>query len=146
MQLQEILAAKGSTVYTIRAQATLDQVVDSLVRHNCGSLVVCEADDSAGRRLLGIITERDILKAAAHNRQGFGQMSVAEVMTRDVLTGTPSDTVEETMGLMTQHRVRHLPILQDDRLVGIISIGDVVKSQYDHLTLENHFLKSYISG
>jgi CBS domain-containing protein len=67
-------------------------------------------------------------------------------MTRNVVTGTPTDTVEDTMGLLTDRRVRHLPILDNDRLVGIISIGDVVKAQHDALTMENHYLKSYIQG
>ncbi len=124
----------------------MDEVVDTLVRHNCGSLVVCEAADRARGRLLGIITERDLLKAAAHARGAFGQLRVVDVMSQDVHVGSPSDTVEDTMGLMTRHRVRHLPILHDDRLVGIISIGDVVKSQYDQLAFENHFLKSYINS
>ncbi len=146
MMLQEILAAKGSTVYAISAQATLEDVVQSLVNHNCGSLVVCEADDPAQGRLLGIVTERDILRACAKSPAQLDRVRVADVMTRDVVTGSPGDTVEDTMGLMTDRRVRHLPILENDRLVGIISIGDVVKAQYDHLTMENHFLKSYINS
>jgi CBS domain-containing protein len=146
MMLQDILAAKGSTVYAISSQATLEDVVQSLVKHNCGSLVVCAADDCQQGRLLGIITERDILRAVAKNPAELDRLKVADVMTRDVVTGTPTDTVEDTMGLLTDRRVRHLPILDNDRLVGIISIGDVVKAQHDALTMENHYLKSYIHG
>ena len=71
---------------------------------------------------------------------------VTDAMSRDPVTGSPSDTVEDTMGLMTERRVRHLPIVDDGRLLGIISIGDVVKAQHDNLTLENHYLKSYIQS
>ncbi len=146
MLLQDILAAKGSTVHAINAQATLEDVVQSLVKHNCGSLVVCEANDCSHGRMLGIVTERDILRAVAKNRAQLERLKVADVMTRDVVTGSPTDSVEDTMGLLTDRRVRHLPILDNDRLVGIISIGDVVKAQHDALTMENHYLKSYING
>ncbi len=145
MLLQEILASKGSTVYAISPEASLEDVVQSLVRHNCGSLVVCQSGDCGQGRLLGIITERDILRACArHDR--LDRITVADAMTRDIVTGSPSDTVEDTMGLLTDRRVRHLPILENGRLLGIISIGDVVKAQHDNLTMENHYLKSYIHG
>jgi CBS domain-containing protein len=144
MILQDILAAKGSTIYSIRPEATLADVVQTLVRHNCGSLVVCQEDGGPHKRLLGIITERDILRACAKSAAQLDRVQVGEAMTRNVVTGSPHDTVEDTMGLMTERRVRHLPILENDRLVGIISIGDVVKAQHDALSMENHFLKSYI--
>ena len=67
-------------------------------------------------------------------------------MTRDVTTGSPDDSVEDTMGLMTELRIRHLPVVEDGQLVGLVSIGDVVKMQHDQLTMENHYLKSYLQG
>jgi len=145
MMLQEILRNKGSNVFTIAPDATLEDVVQKLVGHNCGSLVVCEADERASGRLSGIVTERDILKATAAHKQ-LDRVKVAEVMTRDVITGTPADSVEDTMGLMTENRIRHLPIVEDGRLQGLISIGDVVKAQHDQLTMENHYLKNYIQS
>ena len=144
MLLQEILHAKGSTVHTIRPDANLTEVVQTLVQRNCGSLVVCEASNP--RRLLGIVTERDILRASAKNHDNFDRLKVNDVMTSNVVTGSLTDTVEDTMGLMTDRRVRHLPVLEGGALVGIISIGDVVKAQHDALTMENHYLKSYIQG
>jgi CBS domain-containing protein len=107
---------------------------------------VCESDGEHDQRLAGIITERDILKACAAGRAPLEVTTVAEVMTRDVLVGSPHDTVEDAMGLMTVNRIRHLPVVEDGQLVGLISIGDVVKSQHDRLTLENHYLKCYLQG
>lgn len=144
MNLQDILRQKGSTVYTIRPDASLDDVVQTLVHYNCGSLVVREGDASSP--MLGIITERDILKACAAKRGSLEQIRVREAMTEHVAIGTPTDSVELTMGTMTNRRIRHLPIIENDQLVGMISIGDIVKAQHDSLTLENHYLKTYIHG
>ena len=147
MTLQEILRVKGTAVHSILPDATLEEVVLKLVKNNCGSLVVCETvEDCHARRLLGIITERDILRACAAHPGKLRELKVSDVMTRDVITATPSDSVADTMGLMTKHRIRHLPIVEHERLEGIISIGDVVKAQHDQLTMENHYLKSYIHG
>jgi CBS domain-containing protein len=146
MILQEILRVKGSRVHGIRVEATLDDVVQTLTEHNCGSLVVSErAGDSPGK-VVGIITERDILRACAARRGPLDSLSVADFMTRDMVTGSPADSVEETMGLMTDRRIRHLPILEQGELVGIISIGDVVKALHDQAAMENHYLKSYIQS
>jgi CBS domain-containing protein len=152
MTLREILLAKGNEVHTIGPEASLEDVVQKLIRANCGSLVVCDragaSDDRSPRgRMVGIVTERDILHACAkYSGRPLASLRVSEVMTRDVATGTPGDSVEETMGLMTEHRIRHLPILEGGRLVGLVSIGDVVKLQHQRLSLENHYLKSYIQG
>lgn len=146
MNLRDILHGKGSIVHTIRADASLADVVQKLVKNNCGSLVVCDSDCSETDRLLGIITERDILKACAAGRGPLESTTVAQVMTRDMLVGSPHDTVEDAMGLMTINRIRHLPVVEDGQLLGMISIGDVVKSQHDRLTMENHYLKSYLHG
>ena len=146
MMLQDILRAKGTALYSIHPEASLEEVVQSLVKHNCGSLLVCEKADCGHGRLLGIITERDILRACAKHHSQYDRLEVADVMTRDVVTASPTDSVEDTMGLMTERRVRHLPIVENDHLLGIISIGDVVKAQHDALTMENHYLKTYIQG
>lgn len=141
MTLQDILRVKGSAVHTISPDATLEDVVHTLVGRNCGSLIVCD-----GHNLAGIITERDILRAWARRSGDFSALHVRDFMTRDPITGTPQDSVEDTMGVMTDNRIRHLPILEHGKLVGLISIGDVVKSQHDSLSLENHYLKTYIQS
>jgi CBS domain-containing protein len=144
MKLAEILAHKGHKVHSIRPTASLDEVVQVLVRHNIGSLMVCPEEDC--KRVLGIVTERDILRACAAHRGSLEVIEVSDVMTVDIVTGSPSDSVEDTMGLMTEHRIRHLPVLDSDELVGLVSIGDIVKAQHDALTMENHYLKSYLQG
>ena len=151
MLVREILGDKGHTVFVCSPNDSLADVVELLVGHNCGSLVVCEssaraqAGDAVGR-MVGIITERDILKACAANRGTLANLRVSDVMTQDVTIGSPCDSVEQTMGLMTDMRIRHLPVVEDGQLVGLISIGDVVKMQHDRLTMENHYLKSYLHG
>lgn len=139
MTLGEIIRDKGNEVYYIAPGVTLAAVVDALVEFNCGSLIVLD-----GEKMVGIITERDILRACSSRRNALEEQLVDDHMTRDVIVGKPSDAVENTMGLMTKHRVRHLPVMEEGNLVGIISIGDVVKIQHDRLTMENHYLKSYI--
>lgn len=148
MLLSEILRFKGSLVHTIEPDATLGDVVQALVEHNIGALVVCQPrEDGRPGRMLGIISERDILRACAASGSEFTQRGVSDVMTTNVITGRPNDTVTETMGVMTDHRIRHLPILDShEELVGMISIGDLVKSEFHEAVAENHYLKSYIHG
>ncbi len=146
MLLQEILRHKGSVIHSIHPDATLDDVVQTLVRHNCGSLIVSITAGDPSTPMLGIITERDILRACAGRVAPLDQLRVREVMTENIAVGAPSDSVEDTMGTMTHRRIRHLPVIENGRLVGIVSIGDIVKAQHDHLTMENHYLKTYIQG
>ena len=145
MNLEEILKAKGSTVFTIGAEATLEQAVSRLVDHNVGSLVVCDRDVEQGERPIGIITERDILHASS-SRSGhdLATTRVEVVMSTDLSTASPADLVEDIMGLMTKRRIRHLPVVTEGRLVGLVSIGDIVKAQLDRLAMENQFMKDYI--
>jgi CBS domain-containing protein len=145
MDLREILHIKGHVVHTIGQNATLEDVVQKLVRNNCGSLVVRDDDSNSGR-MIGIITERDILRACAKHQSPLSTLSVGEIMTTDVAIGSPTDSVEDTMGLMTRLRIRHLPVVEDGQLLGLVSIGDVVKMQHDRLTMENFYLKSYLQG
>jgi CBS domain-containing protein len=146
MKLHEILGVKGNTVLAISPDATLQEVVRSLVEHRVGSLVVCRTDAQGKQELLGIITERDILYACVAGRKPLSEARAAEVMSTALITAGPDDEVEEVMGLMTTRRIRHLPVLHEGRLAGIISIGDVVKAQHDRLAMENRFMKDYIGG
>ena len=147
MILQEILRKKGSNVHSIGPDASLEDVVQTLVRHNVGSLIVCEHSGcNPPGRMLGIITERDILRAVAGHHGPLTAQKVEVSMTCNVVTAPPTASVEEVMGLLTERRIRHLPVMEDGQLVGMISIGDVVKAQHDELSLENHYLRSYIQG
>ena len=142
MTLRNILHVKGKKVFTTVPTATLELAVRAMVEHNCGSLVVCVEGDEG--QMVGIITERDILRSLAAGKQQMSQITVDEVMTKNVITGTSASMIPEIMGLMTEHRIRHLPIIEAGRLIGLISIGDVVKAQHDELSAENHYLKEYI--
>jgi len=144
MLLQDILRLKGSEIYSITPEKTVAEAVDSLVEHNCGSLIVCEA--GSDRKMVGIITERDVLKAISANKSGLGHLKVQEVMTTNLITGSPDQSLSDTMGQLTNNRIRHLPVVGSDGLVGIISIGDVVKSKHDELSAENEHLKNYIQS
>ena len=144
MTLQEILNSKGGTVFTIGPEATLADVAQKLVQHNIGSLLVRRPVASGDEELLGIVTERDLLHACAGGKCDLATVSVTDAMTARLITAAPDDRVEEIMGLMTAKRIRHLPVLSEGKLVGLISIGDVVKTQHDHLAMENRFMKDYI--
>ena len=128
MTLREILQQKGSEVYSIEPGATLEDVVQMLVENNCGSLLVC--DPSSDQPMVGIITERDILRATAKADGSLAEIRVEQVMTANVITGSPQDSIESVMGLLTERRIRHLPVVEDNNLKGMISIGDVVKAQF----------------
>jgi CBS domain-containing protein len=144
MTIQDILAAKGNMVYQIGPDATLADVARELVQHRVGSLVVCQPHSPEGTRFVGIITERDILYCCARGDTDLSKIRVADVMSTNLFTGLPDDAIENVMGLMTTRRIRHLPVVAEGRLLGIISIGDVVKAQHDHLAMENRFMKDYI--
>ncbi len=141
MRVHEILRLKGDCVYQISPDASLAETVDRLVKYNIGSLVVSQGDS-----IVGIITERDILKTIATQEQPLSELRVGDFMTRDMVVGDPNADVGEIMGTMTSRRVRHLPIMTDGHLSGMISIGDVVKAQFDVLAVENHYLKVYIQS
>jgi CBS domain-containing protein len=145
MTIHDILQLKGAAVFTILPNATLQEVTEELVRRNVGALLVCSRDAQNGEQVLGIISERDILHVCASGRGPLSTVSVGEVMSKQLFTAAPTDSVEDLMGLMTQRRIRHVPVMLGGRLVGLVSIGDVVKSQHDRLAMENQFMKNYIA-
>lgn len=140
MRVEDILRNKGREVYRISLGATMANVAQALMRHNCGALVVCHPCGE----MAGIISERDVLRAFAEEHRPLDQMRVDDRMTSRVVTGDLRQTVEEVLELMTERRIRHLPILEGRRLVGLISIGDAVKAIQHALVAENHMLLSYI--
>jgi CBS domain-containing protein len=146
MKLADILSVKGKQVYTIHPDATLEEAIQELVQHNVGALVVCERHLEQGEVPCGIITERDVLRFAAAKKGSPAETRVSEIMTKDLVTSEPSWSVEEAMEKMTRCRIRHLPVLSQGRLVGIVSIGDLVKAQLDRLAMENQFMRTYIQS
>ena len=143
MLLGDILRQKGPQVHTIASRASCDDAVAKLVQFQIGSLLVRDASDAP---IDGILTERDILRAQAAHWAALDQLKVEVVMSRQLITATSHDTLVHAMRLMTAHRVRHLPIIDEDSLRGIVSIGDLVKAHHDELEVENHYMRSYIQG
>lgn len=141
MLVRDILSDKGKLVHTCAPDDSLADVVDLLVGHNIGSLVVLEEGE-----MVGIITERDILRASAATRGPLEFLNVRERMTRCPVVASLSHDVADVMCVMTERRIRHLPVVEGGHLIGIISIGDTVKAQHDELSRENHYLKSYIQS
>jgi CBS domain-containing protein len=144
MILQDILSIKGSTVHTIAPGAMLDEVAHTLVERRIGSLLVARQGPADEQELLGIVTERDILYHCAKSNLPLAAVEVTSVMSSPLITALPTDSIDEAMGVMTTKRIRHLPVLLEGRLIGVISIGDLVKAQHDHLAMENKFMKDYI--
>ena len=142
MQVRDVLNAKGARVITIDPDATVNEAVARLVQNNIGSLPVADADG----RLLGILSERDVLRGLHNRGEGFGRIAVSEVMTHDPITCTLDCDVDEVMGKMSERRIAKVPVLDAGRLVGIVSVGDVVKVMYQRVHSENQHLYSYIHG
>jgi CBS domain-containing protein len=142
MNVETILRNKGMRVATIRADATVTDAVEMLRQHGIGALVV--SDDGAA--VDGMLSERDIVFALARYGAEFLDFPVADIMTRAVVTCAPDDSVAELMAEMTNRRIRHLPVVRNDRLCGIVSIGDLVKSRLDEIEYEASSLRSFIAG
>ena len=142
MQVRDVLNAKGARVITIDPEATVTEAVARLVQNNIGSLPVADPDG----RLLGIFSERDVLRGVHNRGEGYGRMRIGDVMTPDPVTCTLDCDVDEVMGKMSERRIAKVPVLNNGRLVGIVSVGDVIKVMYERLHSENQHLMTYIHG
>jgi CBS domain-containing protein len=140
MRISMLLQAKGSAVTTVTTSATVGDVVARLAEHGIGALVV--SDD--GTTILGIVSERDVVRRLHEHGAAVLDRAVVDVMTADVHTCTPDDAIEDLMALMTDRRVRHVPVVADGQIVGIVSIGDVVKNRLKELETERTTLLDYI--
>ncbi len=139
MNIASILATKGDKVVTVRADQTIREALGVLAQHNIGALVVVDG----GMRPIGILSERDIVRAAAKNEAVFPQL-VSQLMTRDLVLGDPGDDLGAVGQTMVQRRIRHLPVVVTGKLVGIVSIGDVVKAQRDQFQGEVDTLQTIV--
>ncbi|WP_197380090.1 CBS domain-containing protein [Mycolicibacterium mengxianglii] len=140
MRIADVLRAKGDAVATIAAQTSVSGLLQELALHNIGAMVVVSSEG-----VVGIVSERDVVRQLnEHGAQLLGR-PVAEIMTTMVATCTPTDSVDSLSALMTRNRVRHVPVLDNGRLAGIVSIGDVVKTRMEELQAEHEQLQAYIS-
>jgi CBS domain-containing protein len=142
MHVSDLLTVKGSSVATVTRDATVGEVVAELARHRVGALVV----SPDGRHIEGIVSERDIVRHLSEVRSELLDEPVSSIMSAVVSTCSPGDDVESIMELMTDRRIRHVPVVADDVLVGIVSIGDVVKSRMGELEKDRDELLEYISA
>ncbi|GGK96268.1 histidine kinase [Sphaerisporangium melleum] len=142
MLISAILRSKGNTVATVRPQATVTELLAALATHNIGAVVVSED----GETIVGIVSERDVVRRLHQRGPSVLGEPVSAIMTTPVRTCEPHADVDDIRQTMTDHRIRHLPVLDGGRLAGIVSIGDVVKSAIEELETEKAHLVDYLHG
>ncbi len=143
MKISDVLRAKGSGVITVQPDETVSGLLGLLDEHRIGAVVV----STDGTTVEGIVSERDVVRHLHSTGAGILDAPVSQIMTSEVSTGTAADNIADLAATMTEQRVRHVPILDDDgRLVAIVSIGDIVKHRLSELQSERDQLRDYISG
>jgi CBS domain-containing protein len=140
MTVKTILAAKGRNVVSIEPTATLASAVQQLAEHKIGALLVLGPD----RRLVGILSERDIVRVLAERGAHALEEPLSQVMTRKVVTCGQSETVSSIMERMTKGKFRHVPVVEQEQVIGVVSIGDVVKHRLHEIERESEALRDYI--
>lgn len=140
MKISHILKGKDGHVYTIGPHSSMKDALREMLAHNIGSLVVL--DESA--TMIGIISERDMLRTIYNNGEKWAGVEVGNAMTTEVITAKLSDSADYAMDMMTKHRIRHLPIMDGNKLVGVLSIGDIVKANLSETKFQNQLLKNFI--
>ncbi|MBT3330674.1 MAG: CBS domain-containing protein [Rhodospirillaceae bacterium] len=141
MHVERILAAKGRKVFSVTANETIGRAAEILNQNRIGAILVCDA----GGHVEGILSERDIVRGMAQMGPKCLSTLVAELMTRDVVFCLPEDNIDTIMSVMTERRTRHLPVMRDGQLMGIISIGDVVKFRMEEIENEADAMRQYIA-
>jgi CBS domain-containing protein len=142
MFISGVLEQKAQRLITIRPEATVKQALALFVEHSIGSLPVV-ADSG---KLIGIFTERDVLYGDHRNSEQFHRQSIREVMTPNPITCSPDDAVHAVMGKMSQNKVGQLPVVDEGRVVGMVSVGDLIKALYDHAEAANQQLTAFLYG
>ncbi|MEU0495970.1 CBS domain-containing protein [Mycobacterium sp. NPDC006124] len=140
MRIADVLRNKGAGVLTTAPDTLVSDLISGLVGRNVGAMVVVGPDG-----VIGIVSERDVVRMLHEHGAGALGRPVADIMTSDVVTCSPEDTVDGLSALMTNHRVRHVPVVDGGRLAGIVSIGDVVKTRMEELQAEREQLAAYIT-
>lgn len=142
MKAKDILKVKGPEVFTIGEDKNLYDAQRVLITNNIGVLLVLNQEG----RIIGIMSERDILRESFNAPDKYKDMKIKEVMSKDVIIVEPEDDLDYVESIMTQKRIRHLPVVNNKVLVGLISIGDIVKAMYNRTQAEIKYLRDYISG
>lgn len=142
MKTKDVLADKGTKVTTVKETLLLADVVKIFLDDQIGSVVVVNDFDE----VIGIVAPNDVLKAIQHHPEYITSITISEVMTRNIIVVTPEDDIDDLMTIMTQNRIRHLPVIDKGELTGLLSIGDVVKAKTTERDVEISYLTDYIEG
>ena len=142
MKISDVVRSKGSAVATVPPEASVTVLLQGLAEHGVGAMVVQTADAA----LAGIVSERDVVRQLHQHGAQLLDWPVSRIMTRDLATCGPADAIEDVMRLMTDRRLRHVPVIVNGSLAGIVSIGDLVKSRIDDLVTTTAHLEHYIAG
>jgi CBS domain-containing protein len=141
MRITDVLRTKGSTVATAEPETTVSELLAALAEHNIGAMVVLAVDGT----VVGIVSERDVVRGLNERGAALLDRPISEIMTHEVFTCRPDDSVDSLTVLMTERRIRHVPVVTNGKLVGIVSIGDVVKSRIKKLEEDQQQLEAYIT-
>ncbi len=142
MKVKDILKSKGPEVFTIAENKPIKEAMNVLINNNIGVLLVL--DETA--KMAGIVSERDILRAINNNENNFSEIKVSEIMTKKIIYADYEDEIQYLENIITSNRIRHVPVLRDKTLIGLISIGDIIKFNLKDKIYENKYLMDYISG
>ena len=142
MKLKELLDKKGASAVTVPGSSTVGMAIRTMYQNRVGSVIV--ASDSG--MPLGILTERDIMRLYAEGKSAFETLRVEDCMTTNLVLGSPDDRISEVLGIMTEKRFRHMPVVQDNQIMGIVSIGDLVKAKLEETAFEAQALRDYIAS
>jgi CBS domain-containing protein len=140
MRIADVLRNKGAAVSTVSPETTVNELLAGLAEHNIGAMVVMGSEG-----VLGIVSERDVVRRLHEQGADLLNRRVSDIMTSVVVTCEPGDAVDSLSAVMTEHRVRHVPVIVNGKLAGIVSIGDVVKTRMDELQAEQQQLQDYIT-
>lgn len=142
MRVSDVLKDKNRGVITTTTATSITQAMKQLIDNAISCLPVLDEEE----RLVGIVSDKDIFRAIHQNTENFTWMSCGDLMTTEVIIGVEDDELHYIGSLMTNNRIRHIPIMREERLVGLVSVGDVVKMSMDHMEVENRYLRDYITG
>ena len=142
MLVKDVLICKQRELITAQPATTIRQAMQLLIDNKISSLPV--VDDN--HKLVGIISDKDIFKKIYETEADYRVFTVGQMMTTELIVGLAEDELAYIAGLMTNNRIRHIPIVEQDRIIGIISVGDIVKTQMEHIKIENRYLKQYLNG
>ena len=142
MLVKDVLKSKQKKLVTANPKMTISQAMELLISNKISSLPVV---DEKGE-LVGIISDKDIFKKIYETEGDYRVFTVAQLMTTELIVGVVDDDLTYIAGLMTNNRIRHIPIMEKDKIIGIVSVGDIVKTQMEHIKIENRYLRQYLSG